>query len=135
MIACVSAAAGNAEETLNTLRYAARAQKISNDTAVRHRDDRLEARDAELAQVQAENAALQAEIARLKAQEPGPTRAWEDHYEVERDALLERLERLQTERLRLEVALDGEKAETRRAVLSSDRARLELESEHDNTAS
>ncbi|KAJ1445547.1 P-loop containing nucleoside triphosphate hydrolase protein [Pelagophyceae sp. CCMP2097] len=81
-VACASPAACNADETLNTLRYASRAMKIVNDTDVRHRDAQLDKRDGEIAALKLEVAALKLELRRT-LDGPGAPRAdesqrWED---------------------------------------------------------
>uniref|UniRef100_A0A1I7Y2D8 Kinesin-like protein n=1 Tax=Steinernema glaseri TaxID=37863 RepID=A0A1I7Y2D8_9BILA len=62
MIACVSPAESNNEETLSTLRYADRTKKIKNNPVVN-----TDPTSAALKLLQEENRALKREIARLKA--------------------------------------------------------------------
>lgn len=61
MIACVSPADINVEESLNTLRYASRARNIRNKPVV-NRDPNA----AQVAQLRQENARLRAEAAALR---------------------------------------------------------------------
>ncbi|KAK0418340.1 hypothetical protein QR680_013510 [Steinernema hermaphroditum] len=65
MIACVSPAESNNEETLSTLRYADRTKKIKNNPVVN-----TDPTSAALKQLQEENRALKREILRLKASAP-----------------------------------------------------------------
>ncbi|TKR82992.1 hypothetical protein L596_016656 [Steinernema carpocapsae] len=62
MIACVSPAESNQEETLSTLRYADRTKKIKNKPVVN-----IDSNAAALKQLQEENRALKKEILRLKS--------------------------------------------------------------------
>ena len=100
MLACVSVSAANFQETLNTLRYAARARNIKNTPVINRGED-----DDQLAKMEREMAELKSELAAATADPSGMVeelRAMRDKNEL----LEERVAQL-TESLRRQPGIDA----------------------------
>ena len=67
MIACISPAESNIEESINTLRYAERTRNIKNSAKVNAVSDRSLAGEAEAAALRKENQQLKLDLSRMES--------------------------------------------------------------------